>query len=226
MIRCVIVEDEPLALDRVAEYVARMPQLDLAGSFDNAADAIAFLRQDPVDLVFLDVRLGGASGIDLLAAGAIRGKVILTTAHEEYAIKAYDLEVVDYLLKPYTFERFARAVQRVQALTGPDASGARDYIFVKTELRLERIRLDDVILIEGQRDYRRIHTAGKRIMTLETFTALERRIAPDVVCRIHKSYMVALDKVESVEGGRVTIGGRTLPVSDTYRERFLSLLRR
>ena len=225
-LRCIIVEDEPLAMDRLTAYVRRLPLLDLAGSFDNAADAIAFLRIHRVDLVFLDVRLGGTSGLELLETHALGSRVILTTAHQEYAVKAYDLEVVDYLLKPYSFERFVRAVDRVQAMTSAGFSGARDLIFVKSETRLEKIVLSDVLFIEGQRDYRRIHTRTRRIMTLETFTDLERRIAPDVICRIHKSYMVALDKIESVEAGRVKLAGVSLPVSDTYRDRFLALIRR
>ena len=226
MLRCVIVEDEPLATERLTAYVRRLPQLDLAGSFDNAADAIAYLAANRVDLVFLDVRLGGSSGLEMLESRAVGSRVILTTAHQEYAVKAYDLDVADYLLKPYSFERFVRAVERVQAMTTAGFTGARDFIFVKSELRLERIVLSDVLFIEGQRDYRRIHTRARRIMTLETFTDLERRIAPDVICRIHKSYMVALDKIESVEGGRVKLDGQSLPVSDTYRERFLALIRR
>jgi two-component system, LytTR family, response regulator len=226
MLRCIIVEDEPLALERLAVYVRRTPVLDLAGSFDNAADALAFLAASRVDLVFLDVRLGGMSGLEMLERHAVPGRVILTTAHQEYAVKAYDLDVADYLLKPYTFERFVKAVDRVQAMTAPGFAGARDFIFVKAELRLEKIPLGDVLFIEGQRDYRRIHLRARRIMTLETFTSLERRIAPDVICRIHKSYMVALDKIESIEGGRVTLPGMSLPVSGTYRDRFLALIRR
>jgi two-component system, LytTR family, response regulator len=226
MLRCIIVEDEPLALERLTTYVRRLPALDLVGAFDTAADAFAFLDANQVDLVFLDVRLGGWSGIEMLERRPIRSRVILTTAHQEYAVKAYDLDVTDYLLKPYSFERFARAVDRVQAMTAPGFTGARDFIFVKSESRLEKVALSDVVFIEGQRDYRRIHLPARRIMTLETFSSLERRIAPEVICRIHKSYMVALDKVLSVEPGRVVLEGLSLPVSNTYRERFLALIRR
>jgi len=226
MIRCVIVEDEPLALDRLTEYVGRVPDLQLAAAFESGREALAFLARERVDLVFLDVRLGDSSGIALVESGSISGKVVLTTAYQEYAVKAYDLDVADYLLKPYTFERFVRAVDRVRVMLAAGFPGARDFIFVKTEHRLEKVALADLILIEGQRDYRRLHLSGRRIMTLETFAALERRIAPDVVCRIHKSYMVALDKIDAVEAGRVHVHGLTLPVSETYRDRFLALLRR
>lgn len=213
-------------MERLTEYVGRLPDLCLAGAFHNGPEAFAFVTREHVDLLFLDIRLGASSGIELLESAAISSKVILTTAYQEYAVKAYDLEVADYLLKPYTFERFARAVDRVRGMLDAGFAGARDFIFVKTEHRLERVALGDLIMIEGQRDYRRIHLTDRRIMTLETFGALEKRIAPDVVCRIHKSYMVALDKITAVEAGRVTVGGLTLPISETYRDRFLALLRR
>lgn len=226
-VRCVVVEDEPLALERLCEYVRRLPQLELVGAFDNAVEAFAFLKTHAVDLAFLDVRLGGGwSGIEMLETRAVRSKVVLTTAHQEYAVKAFDLDVVDYLLKPITFERFVQAVERATAQPdgGAGAAGARDFIFVRTESRLEKVALNDVLIIEGQRDYRRIHTSTRRIMTLETFGELERRVAPDVVCRVHKSYMVAIDKIDSIEAGRIIIGGMTIPISDTYRERFFTLI--
>jgi two-component system LytT family response regulator len=226
MIRCILIEDEPLALERLTASVRRLPMLELVGAFDNAPDAFTFLKSHAVDLVFLDIRLGGMSGIEMLQTGRVTSKVILTTAHQEYAVKAYDLDVADYLLKPFTFERFTQAVDRVNGMLTAGARGLRDYIFVKTEQRLERVDLADIVLIEGQRDYRRIHTSTRRIMTLQSFGAFERQISPEVICRVHKSYMVALDKIESIEGRRITMRGLTIPISDTYRERFLALVRR
>ncbi len=226
MSRCIIVEDEPLALERLSGYVRRLPLLDLVGAFENAVDAFTFLKTNPVDLVFLDISLGGWSGMQMLETRAIGSKVILTTAHQEYAARAYDLDVADYLLKPFTFERFVQAVDRAQAmLAATKGGGARDFIFVKTELRLDKVQLSEVLVIEGQRDYRRIHMTSRRIMTLQTFGEFERQIAPEVICRVHKSYMVALDKIESIEGNRITIQGMTIPISDTYRERFFALIR-
>ena len=228
--KCIVVEDEPLALERMAGYVRRLPLLDLVGTFDAAAEAFAFLKTNPVDLVFLDIRLGGWSGIEMLETRAVGSAVILTTAHQEYAAKVYDLGVTDYLVKPFTFERFVLAVDRAaadraQAARVPvERSGARGFIFVKTGLRLERVALNEVLVIEGQRDYRRIHTLTKRVMTLQPFAEFERQIAPDVICRVHKSYMVALDKIESIEGRTIRLAGMTIPVSDTYRDRLLSMI--
>jgi DNA-binding LytR/AlgR family response regulator len=162
--------------------------------------------------------------MEMLETRGVRSRVVLTTAHQEYAAKAYDLDVIDYLVKPFAFERFAQAVQRVHATLGERRPVPRDFIFVKTELRLERVRLADIVAIEGQRDYRRIHTTSKRIMTLQTFGDFERLISPEIVCRVHKSYMVALDKIESIERGEIRIRNFRIPISDTYRERLFVLI--
>ena len=225
--RCIIVEDEPLALERTAGYVRRLPLLDLVGAFEDAVEAFAFLKTNPVDLVLLDIRLGGWSGIDMLETRAVGSTVILTTAHQEHAAKAFDLGVADYLVKPFTFERFVQAVDRAHAMrAGRDRPGARDSLFVKTALRLERVSLNELLVIEGQRDYRRIHTLTRRIMTLQTFAEFERLIAPDVVCRVHKSYMVAIDKIDSIERGLIKVRGMTIPISGTYRDRLLAMVGR
>jgi len=160
----------------------------------------------------------------MLETGAVKSRVILTTAYQEHAARAYDLAVADYLVKPFTFERFVQAVDRVADSRVTAAAGTRDFIFVKTELRLERVPLADILVIEGQRDYRRIHTVSKRIMTLQTFGEFERQIPPDVICRVHKSYMVALDKIDVVEQGRVVVGDLTRPISETHRDRFFACI--
>jgi two-component system, LytTR family, response regulator len=224
-VRCLIVEDEPLALERLRDYVQQLPVLQLVGAFDNATDALSFLLAHPVDLVFLDINLGGMSGIELLETSAVRSQVILTTAHPDFALKAYDLKVADYLLKPFTFARFAQAVERARTrLPAAEGTADRGYVFIKTEFRLERLRLADVLYIEGDGDYRQIQTLHKRLMTLETFAELEQRLPPDIICRVHKSYMVALDKIESVERDRITIRQQLIPISASYRDRFYALI--
>lgn len=224
-INCIIVEDEPLALERTREYVLKLPFLVLRATFDNALDALVFLKTNKVELIFLDINLGELSGIELLENFEISSQVILTTAYQEYALKGFDLKVTDYLLKPFTFERFVRAVERVQSnLSKTRASLPKNLIFVKTENRLEKIFLREIIFIEGMRDYRRIHLAGKRIMTLQTFSEFEQQIAPNIVCRVHKSFMVALDKIDSIEKDRIKIKDRIIPISETYKQSFLALI--
>jgi two-component system LytT family response regulator len=226
-LRCLVVEDEPLAMERLAGYVRRLPQLHLLATFEDALEALAFMQVNPVDLVFLDIRLDGLSGIELLQTSLVTSEVILTTAHQEYALQSYDLKVADYLLKPFTFPRFVQAVERARAnLAGREENSARNFIFVKSEQRLERIQLSQLLYIEGADDYRRIHTLRKKILTLQTFAELEQRIPPDIACRVHKSYMVALDKIESVERDRIKIGDALIPISETYRDRFYALIDR
>jgi two-component system LytT family response regulator len=225
-ISCIIIEDEPLALERTKEYVLKLPFLNLRSTFDSAIDALAFLKTDRIDLIFLDINLGEFSGIQLLETSAVTSQVILTTAYQEYALKGFDLKVTDYLLKPFTFERFIQAVDRVQSNLPKKQipAAAKNFIFVKTENRLEKINLREVLYIEGMRDYRRIYTINKRVMTLQTFTEFERQISPNIICRVHKSYMVALDKIDSIEKDRIKIKDQIIPVSETYKQGFFALI--
>lgn len=224
-INCIIIEDEPLALERTQDFVQKLPFLHLLATFDNAIDALAFLKEKKVDLIFLDINLGEFSGINLLETKAVSAQVIITTAYQEYALKGFDLKVTDYLLKPFTFERFVQAVDRVQSnLPKKQAVSSKNFIFVKTENRLEKVNLRDIIFIEGMRDYRRIHTPNKRIMTLQTFTEFEKQIPPNIVCRVHKSYMISIDKIESIEKDSIKIGDKYFPVSETYKEKFYDLI--
>ncbi len=224
-INCIIVEDEPLALERTKEYVLKLPFLDLRATFDNALDALVFLKTSRADLIFLDINLGEMSGIQLLETSAVKSQVIFTTAYQEYALKGFDLKVADYLLKPFTFERFVQAVDRaIQHLPKKQVLMPNNFIFVKTENRLEKVVLREIFYIEGMRDYRRIHAAQKRIMTLQTFAEFERQIPPNIVCRVHKSYMVALDKIDSIEKNGIKIKDQIIPLSETYKQRFFSLI--
>ncbi len=225
-IDCIIVEDEPLAQERIRAYLEKLPFMNLVGVFDGAIEAMAFLQAgNNVDLIFLDINMGDFSGIQLLESVKISSQVIVSTAYHEYALKGYELNVTDYLLKPYTFERFLQAVDKVQSNRGKGGvAPERKFIFVKTEYRLEKLQLDDLLYIERMRDYRRIHAAGKQIMTLQTFGELEQAIPPGFVCRIHKSYLVALDKIDSVGRDTVRIGSVELPISDTYRRPFLKMI--
>lgn len=225
--RCLIIEDEPLAQERLQEYIKQLPLLELVGTFDNAPGALSFLLTEPVDLLLLDISLGGMSGIELLESAALQCQVIFTTAHPDYALKAFDLKVADYLLKPFSFPRFVQAIERAQTrqpLRPELPAEPRPYIFVKTEFRLEKLLLSEILYIEGDSDYRRIHTRTRRIMTLQTFTELEQRIPDTLICRVHKSYMVAIDKIESVERDRIKLGNVWIPISASYRSRFYALI--
>jgi two-component system, LytTR family, response regulator len=218
---CIIIEDEPLALERTKDFVNKIPFLNLAAFFDNALNGLAYLNSNEVDLLFLDINMDELSGIELLENSKINSQVIITTAYQQYALKGYELRVTDYLLKPFTFNRFLQAVNTAQEnLSRRTVDSQKDFIFVKTENRLEKIMLNEIIYIEGMRDYRRIHTVNKKIMTLQNFGELEQIIPTSIVCRVHKSYMVGLNKIESIERSRIKIADQLIPISETYRDIF------
>ncbi len=224
-INCIIVEDEPLAMERTVGYVNKIAVLQLTETFDNALDAFSYLKKNTIDLIFLDINLGKLSGIQLLESMNIKSDVIITTAYPDYALKGYDLNVTDYLLKPFSFERFLQAVDKVkQAFALQEAPTNEDFFFVKTARRLEKIFFADVLYIEGMRDYRKIHASQKNIMTLQTFNWFEKNIPPHLICRVHKSYMVAISKIETVEKDCIHIQNKSIPISETYKELFFKLI--
>jgi two-component system LytT family response regulator len=224
-ISCIIVEDEPLAMERMLHYVAKVPFLSLQAHFDSGIDALVYLKQHSVDLLLLDVNTGEVTGVHLAEQLSKECAIVFTTAYPEFAIKGFELNITDYLLKPFTFDRFYSAMERVQqSLSSKIQQIAPTSLFVKTEYRLEKIAIDTILYIEGMGDYRRIHTPTKRIMTLQTFKELEVELELTRVVRIHKSYMVNVNNVESIERERVSIAGQLLPISDTYKEMFYQRL--
>lgn len=226
IINCIIVEDEPLALERIINYVKKIPFLHLIAIFDNGIDALAFLKLNAVHLLFLDINIGEVSGIEILEATNYTNNVIITTAYNEFALKGFDLNVTDYLLKPFTFERFVTSVDRVKNnLLMKELSSTKDYFFIKTEYRLEKIVYDEVLYIEGMRDYRKIHTINKKVMTLKKFSELEKEIPSNLICRVHKSYMVSLNKIDKVEKDLIRIKNTIIPVSETYKKQFLKQIK-
>jgi two-component system, LytTR family, response regulator len=225
-INCIIIEDEPLALERTRNYVSQLSYLNLLASFESGVVALSFLKENKVDLIFLDINMDEFSGIQLLESTKIESEVIITTAHNEYALKGFDLNITDYLLKPFTFERFIQAVNKAQVnLSKIISTHERTFIFVKTEYRLEKIVLNDILYIEGMRDYRSIYTTSKRIMTLQTFKELEIEIPSSIICRVHKSFMVSLDKIVSIERDRIKIKDILIPISETYKNEFLKRIK-
>jgi len=222
---CIIIEDEPLALEKTKVFVNKVPFLQLCATFDNALNGLAYLKNNKVDVLFLDINMDELSGIELLESSKINSQVIITTAYQEYALKGYELRITDYLLKPFTFNRFLQAVNKAQEnLSQRIADKQLDFIFIKTENRLEKIMVNDILYIEGMRDYLRIHTVNKKIMTLQSFNELEQLLPPHLICRVHKSYMVAVNKIESIERSEIKIGNVIIPVSVTYKDLLFQLI--
>ncbi len=229
MIRCLVVDDEPLALDILEDYISKVPFLTLVKTTTSAIEGLSLVQSDAIDLVFLDVQMPELTGIQFLKI--INGKcdVILTTAYSQYALDGYELDVVDYLLKPIAFDRFYKAAQKVLQNAGNNhpaapeptlAQNSNDFIFVKTEHKIQKIYLDDILYIEGLKDYISIFTRTERIITLQNMKKMEESLPVKSFVRVHKSYIIALGKIESIERSRIQIGEKIIPIGDTYREYF------
>lgn len=226
-INCIIIEDEPLAMERTKRFVLKVPYLKLSGTFQDGEEAVQYLQnhQQAIDLIFLDIHIGQLSGIHLLELVKPDCEVIITTAFDQYAIKGYDLQVADYLLKPFTFERFDQAVQKAKkSIDTKRITEERPFVFIKTENRKEKIYLDEILYIEGMRDYRKIHTVEKKFMTLQTFGDLEREIPSAIIARVHKSFMVAVNKIQVIDKNKVVVANTVIPVSETYKTNLQELL--
>jgi len=222
--KCIIIEDEPLALKRTANFVNKVPSLELSATFDNALSGLEHLKAFPIDILFLDIKMDELSGIELLESTSIDAQIIITTAYQEYAIKGYDLNVTDYLLKPFTFQRFLQAVSKAQCNLNVSI-GAVEYIFIKSEGKLVKVNYSEILYIEGMRDYRRIFLPDRSIMTLQTFVELQQLIPPSKICRVHKSYMISISKIDTVDSNAIQIGSKIIPISATYKKAFLERIK-
>jgi two-component system, LytTR family, response regulator len=224
-ITCLIVEDEPLARSLLSDYVKKIPSLELIASCSNPLEAIEILKTSPVDLLFLDIQMPELTGIGLLKALTQKPMVIFTTAYSEYALEGYELDVVDYLLKPVSFERFLRAVNKAQAQVlgrqnKSSAVAADDFIFVKDGTKLVKIMIHDILYVEGLKDYVTIHTKTQKVISLQRLKALEEQLPSSLFVRIHNSYIVSLRAITSVHKNEVEIGTAFLPVGETYKKTF------
>lgn len=225
-INCIVIEDEPLALKKIEEYIQQVDYLHLLKGFSNALDALSFLKsEERVDLIFLDIRMKKLSGIQFLESFQRKPKIIITSAYDEYALKGYELDVADYLLKPFSFERFLKSIDKVYSDLVAKQEITKDYIFVKTEYRIEKIDFKNILYIQGMKDYLQIHTFDKNVMTLQTFKSILEVLPANDFIRVHHSYLVAVSKIESIERNRIKIGNALIPISDGYKDRFFELLK-
>ncbi|HEX8039515.1 MAG TPA: LytTR family DNA-binding domain-containing protein [Chryseosolibacter sp.] len=233
-VRCLIVEDEPLARNLLAEYVKKVSNLELAETCSSPLQAMEVLRNNAIDLMFLDIQMPEITGITLLKTLQKKPLVILTTAYSEYALESYELDVVDYLLKPITFDRFLRAVDKAShRLSAPAAGGEstasepqRSFVFVKDGTKLVKVNFDDILYVEGLKDYVTIVTKTQKIVSLQRLKALEAQLPPDKFIRVHHSYIIALKAIDSIHRGEVRIGPHVIPVSDSYKTSFKEFIDR
>lgn len=237
-LNCLIVDDEPLARNLIAEYVKKVPYLNLVKICASPVEALDALRNNPMDLIFLDIQMPEITGISLLKSLHRKPLVILTTAYSEYALESYEHDVVDYLLKPITLERFLKAVDKAaQRLANPVSNNpekqpsaqtdhTNQFVFVKDGTKLIKVKWDDILYVEGLKDYVTIHTRQQKIVSLQRLKALEESLPPDQFIRIHNSFIIALQAIDSVHKDKVQIGTTFLPVSDSYRKNFKDFIDR
>ena len=224
-LKCIITDDEPIARKGLQNYVERIDFLELVGVCEDAIQLNNQLKSQPADLLFLDIEMPYMTGIELLNSLSNPPKVIITSAYAEYAIKGYDLEVSDYLLKPISFDRFLKAVNKVyDQLISSQTPVVQDYLFVKTSLKLEKIRFNDMRFIEGVENYVAIYTSDGKIITHTTLRTILQKLPPERFVQVHKSYLVNIDKIDSIEGNLLGIGKNKIPLSRTYKEAALEII--
>lgn len=225
--KCLIVEDEPIAQEILKSYIDKTDLFEISGQLNNAIDAFSFLQKNTIDLLFLDIKMPQMNGIELLKSLSRKPKVIITSAYRDFAIDAFDLDVVDYLLKPFSFERFLKAVSKTTTentspkpgrVQGAATLSEKSFFFVKGNKQLQKVYLDEILFIESQRDYLKFRMLdGLEIVTRQTIGYYEQFLPAQFFLRIHRSYIIAVDKIKAVEINRLLLGQQYLPIGRNYK---------
>jgi DNA-binding LytR/AlgR family response regulator len=231
-LKTIAIDDEPLALRLVGEYISKTPFLELAGSFDNPLDAIDFLSSQSVDLIFVDIQMPDLTGIEFARSLENAPKIIFTTAYEKYALDGFKLNAIDYLLKPFSYEEFLKAAQKARKQLELESSALplieanNQFLFLKSEYKIRRINFDDILYVEGLKDYIKVFTAGddKPVLSLNSMKSLEEKLPEDQFMRVHRSFIVNLNKISIIERSRIIFGKTYIPVSDQYKDKFQEYL--
>jgi DNA-binding LytR/AlgR family response regulator len=229
-LRCIIVDDEPLAIEILESYVSKVEQLQLVSTFRNAVSAFTFLQQHSVDVIFLDIQMPKLSGIDFLKTLKHPPKVIFTTAFRDYAVQGFELEIVDYLLKPIPFDRFLKAVAKI--LHQPAANTATskqdvlpdNYVYFKVDKKMIKTKMADVLYIESVKDYVKVKTPEKEIITQQKISYLEESLPREQFLRIHRSFIVNLEKIDAYSATDVEIGKHSIPIGRNYKNDVMKIL--
>jgi two-component system LytT family response regulator len=221
MYRCLVIDDEPLALNVLADYIRQTDGLQLVDVTTSPLQGLQRVQAGEADLVFLDIQMPEITGMEFMKRVGTSCKIILTTAYPEFALEGYEYNVTDYLLKPISFERFTKAIKKLPVVTTGKPIIPPDYLFVKSEYKLLRVDFSSILYLESLRDYVAIHiTDGTKILTLQSLTSFVQELPEHLFARIHKSYIVALNKINFIEKNKVAISSNHLPVGDTYKAAF------
>ena len=228
MIKCIIIDDEQPARELIELHLSSLKDFALVAAFDNPIDAFSFLQKNTIDLIFLDIQMPKISGIQLIKSLKNSSKVILTTAFREYAVEAFDLDVLDYLVKPITQERFIKAISKFTYYTNAVSDKGKSpnsfdkaYIFLKVNREQTKVYLKDIFFIEGLKDYIKVHIKGKVIIAYERLSYMEEKLPENKFVRIHKSFIVSTDKISNYNSEQISIGENLLPIGRVYKNSFL-----
>jgi DNA-binding LytR/AlgR family response regulator len=220
-LKCLIVDDEPIARKGLEEYVSEVSLLQLVQSCESALKAENFLNTQPVDLILLDIQMPNVSGIEFLRGLKNPPMVIFTTAHSSYALEGYSLDVIDYLLKPISFDRFLKAVQKAHdyhVLKQPTKELESDYFFIKVNHQFEKVNYDEVLYLEAMQNYCIVHTSTRKLITYHTLSGLEKQLPPTQFLKIHKSFIVAIEKISALDSNELKIGSALIPISRSLKD--------
>ncbi|MBK7712626.1 MAG: response regulator transcription factor [Bacteroidales bacterium] len=234
MLNAIAIDDEPLALQLVSGYIGKTPELKLIGRFDNPLDAADFLNENRADIIFVDIQMPELTGVEFTRLLEKGPKIIFTTAYEKYALEGYKLEIVDYLLKPFSYEEFLSAVRKAERLIRMEQKARVNvnsndkFLFLKSDYKIRRINFNDIIFIEGFKDYAKIVTqsSSKPVLSLTTLKLLESKLPSGRFMRVHRSFIVNLDRIDTIEKGRIVFGKTYIPVSEQYKDAFQKYLDR
>jgi len=219
--KCLVVDDEQLARKLVISYIDKHPDLELSGECKSAVDAIKFIQDNEVDIIFLDIQMPGLTGLDFAKTIKLNHSIIFTTAYTEYAVEGFALDAVDYLLKPFKYERFAEAVEKAKRRSkneaAPESEKDIEYIKVKADHRIYKINIEELNYIEGLKEYVSFYTSSEKIIVLDSLKRLENSLPSNFV-RVHKSYIINISKVQSVYGNLAEIGKKQIPIGKSYKD--------
>lgn len=225
-IKCIVVDDEPLAVSLLGSYVEKIPFFELVFSTENPIEALEYIRKNEADLIFLDIQMPELSGINFMKIVGDKLKYILTTAYSEYALEGYEHNVIDYLLKPITFDRFQKSALKAQERFPTNETSANSYFFVKSSGQQHKINFDEILYIESIKDYVSIKTDNQEYIVLDTLKSLENQL-PENFARVHKSFILNLDKIEKIDVRNVFLNsGKEIPIGETYKSEFFQKLKK